>query len=166
MPLISSDTACEPRGWEGETHVIWWAAHELPRAQPTRVRTAARRGELVAPVRAVPLAVAQPAPRHTGVGALAAEHVGRTGDGTWNPKERCMKVIHCVSAGKGLALTFPTERREAGKCCWQGRDCLESSNSVLLLQMFTRVPLKMHSVRTSVRSSKATWLKIMRVFSL
>lgn len=49
---------------------------------PMSVHTTACCGELIASIWTVPFTITQPVSGHTGMGALAAEHVRRTGDGT------------------------------------------------------------------------------------
>lgn len=51
------------------------------------VHTTACSGELITPVGTVSLTVTQPVSGHASMGALAAEHVRSTSDGTLNPKK-------------------------------------------------------------------------------
>lgn len=65
----------------------WFLGHRASAS----VHTTACSGELITPVGTVSLTITQPVPGHASMGALAAEHVRRTSDGTLNPKKSNIK---------------------------------------------------------------------------
>lgn len=63
------------------------------------VHTTARCGELITSIWTVPFTIAQPVSGHTGTGALAAEHVRCTGDGTLKSSKKKKMTLRLYSAG-------------------------------------------------------------------